>query len=355
MEVIAEFKIHHHRILDENSKLLSDMPSIISDEDLINFYKVMSLIRIFDKKAVNLQRTGKMGTYASTLGQEAISTAIGFAMNEEDVLAPFYRDYAAMYQRGVRLSEILAYWGGYETGSCYQNNRYDLPISVPIASQTLHAAGIARAFQLRGESRVAVSTLGDGGTSQGDFYESLNVGGAWNLPLVIVVNNNRWAISVPLEKQTSCETLAQKAIAAGANGIQVDGNDMIATYQVIKEAIENARAGKGPQLVEALTYRLCDHTTADDASRYRSSEEVEQAWLKEPIQRLRKFLIDSKKADEALLTKIDDANQIHVDKEVEVYLNLPSPNVADMFDYHYATLPESLEVQKQIALSQEGS
>lgn len=355
MTVVADFQIQYEQILDADNNLVKDVPEHITEKDLLEFYRIMTLTRTFDKKAVALQRTGKMGTYASTLGQEAISTALGYAMQEDDVLCPFYREYSAMYQRGVKLSDILSYWGGDERGSAYEGNKNDLPICVPIASQCLHAAGAARSFQLTGKKGVAVATIGDGGTSQGDFYEGLNVGGAWNLPMVIVINNNRWAISIPIEDQTACQTLAQKAIAAGAKGIQVDGNDVIATYSVIKDAIEHARSGKGPVLVEAMTYRLCDHTTADDASRYRPQEEVDAAWKAEPLLRLRHYLLDKSYATEAQLSEIDAQCKQEVDSEVELYLNRDKPEVADMFDYHYDTMPDILSLQKQIALAEEGS
>ena len=354
MKAVAEFQIEYEQILSEDSQLTKNIPEQIKTEDLIEFYRLMTITRTFDKKAVSLQRTGKMGTYASTLGQEAISTAIGYAMENNDVLSPFYREYTAMYQRGVKLSDILSYWGGDERGSAYENNAQDFPICVPIASQCLHAAGAARAFQLKEEKGVAVSTIGDGGTSQGDFYEALNVGGAWNLPLVIVINNNQWAISVPLSKQTSCQTLAQKAIGAGVKGIQVDGNDMIGTYSVMKDAIEHARSGKGPVLVEALTYRLCDHTTADDATRYRPQEEVDAAWKVEPISRLEKYLLENSIITDSDVKMYEKEAKELINKEVDIYLNRDKPSIEDMFDYHYETLPDILSLQKQIALAEEG-
>ena len=295
MTTVAQFEVTYTQFLNEQGMLVDKLPSIANDHSTLKkLYEVMVLTRTFDKKAIALQRTGKMGTYAPINGQEAISTAIGHAMKPEDVFVPYYRDYAAQFQRGVKMSEILAFWGGDERGSNYACNSKDLHICVPIASQCLHATGVAFAFKYRKQASVAVVCIGEGGTSEGDFYEAINVAGAWNLPVVFVVNNNQWAISVPREKQTATQTIAQKAIAAGFAGLQVDGNDILATRQVIGDAIEKARRGEGPTLIEAITYRLCDHTTADDATRYQPSPEVEEARPKEPIARFKHFLMEEK-------------------------------------------------------------
>ena len=307
--------------------------------NLYKLYQIMALIRAFDKKAIALQRTGKMGTYAPVYGQEAIATAIGFCMQAEDVLVPYYRDYAAQIQRGVELSEILAFWGGDERGSQFINNTQDLPICVPIASQCLHAAGVAFAFKHRNEQRVAVVSLGDGGTSEGDFYEAINIAGVWKLPIVFIVNNNQWAISVPLSQQTACKTLAQKAIAAGFNGIQVDGNDILACTSVIHDAILQARAGEGPMLIEALSYRLSDHTTADDATRYQPSADVAAAHSKEPLLRFRQYLEAQHAWTQELETELQANIATQVQQEVDKYLSRPRQAIQSIFDYHYSTLP----------------
>ena len=207
------------------------------------------------------------------------------------MLLPSYRDYAAQFSRGVTMTEVLLYWGGDERGMDYQKPRRDFPICVPVASHTCHAAGVAFAMKYRGEARVAVAILGDGATSKGDFYEAINVAGVWRLPVVFVVNNNQWAISVSRRAQTAAETLAQKAIAAGIPGEQVDGNDVVAVRDRVGAAIERAREGQGASLVECLSYRLGDHTTADDASRYRDRAEVEAAARRDPIERLRAYLL----------------------------------------------------------------
>lgn len=222
-------------------------------------------------------------------------------------------------------------------------------MAVPIASQTLHAAGAAYAFKYRKEARVAVSVCGDGATSQGDFYEAMNLAGVWNLPVVFLVVNNQWAISIPREQQTHCKTLAQKAIAAGFEGWQVDGNDIMAVTDKLQAALEKARTGGGPTLVEAITYRLHDHTTADDASRYRSKEAVEAAQSKEPLLRLRQYLIAaqvwSMDAEKELLTSCSK----EVEEVVAAYLAATSVTTDMMFDFHFAALPADLQEQKDIA------
>lgn len=353
MPTVANFAVDFHRYLDAHGEVVQPLPEFAADHSvLIDLYTMMTQLRAYDSKAIALQRTGKMGTYASTLGQEAISTAIGHAMAKDDVLAPFYRDYGAMLQRGVKMSEIYAYWGGDERGSCYANNAEDLPITVPIASQCLLGVGVASAFKLRQQKRVAVITCGDGGTSEGDFYEAINVAGAWQLPAVFVVNNNQWAISVPLSKQTHCQTLAQKAIAAGIPGVQVDGNDIIAVREIVSNAIEKARAGEGPTLIEALTYRLCDHTTADDASRYRDGAEVDHAWQQEPLIRLRTYLTNNHHWDDAKEQALQESCKAKVQTAVDEYLNRPPQAVSSIFDYHYETLPEALVEQRQQAIEE---
>lgn len=351
MTTIAEFDIQQICYLDAQGSINDPAPEIAKDRTLLcHLYKQMVRARTFDKKAIALQRTGRMGTYAPINGQEAISTAIGQAMQPEDVFIPYYRDYAAQFQRGVKMEEILAYWGGDERGSDYKENKEDLPICVPIASQCLHAAGIAFAFKYRGEARVAVVCIGDGGTSEGDFYEAINVAGAWNLPVVFIINNNKWAISVPLSQQTRCQTLAQKAIAAGIPGIQIDGNDVIACQDQIAKAVENARQGNGPTVIEAVSYRLCDHTTADDATRYQPEEEVTIATAKEPIQRLKHYLESQNWWDQQQEDELLQQCSAEVEKAVNTYTNTSTQPVSAMFDYLYEELPEYLIEQRASAI-----
>jgi len=337
MKTVVDFSISYTQFLDQNSQISPDAPKeSIRPKELIKIYQLMRLTRIFDQKAINLQRTGQLGTYPSSLGQEAIGAAIGYSMNPEDVFCPYYRDHATQIHRGVSLKEILLYWGGNEIGNHFENNQEDFPCSVPIASQCLHAAGVATAFQIRNQPRVAVVTCGDGATSEGDFYEALNIAGTWNLPIVFIINNNQWAISVSRKNQTRCQTLAQKAIAGGFVGEQVDGNDIIALNYQIKQAIKKARNNQGPSLIEALTYRLSDHTTADDATRYRNTEELEKAKKLDPIHRLLKYLSQNNhwtnEQEENLIQNLTK----QVEQSVEDYLNTPKQDLNSIFNYQYA-------------------
>ena len=350
LKTVAEFEIKYCQFLDAEGNLAAAAPALARDTpELLRMYRMMTLVRAFDAKAVNLQRTGKLGTYASCLGHEATHVAVGAAMQPVDVLAPYYREYGTQLWRGVRMSEILTYWGGDEAGSNFSGPRQDFAWSVPIGSQLLHATGAAMAMKIRGEARCAVAYVGDGGTSEGAFYEALNLAGARALPTVFVIVNNKWAISVPIESQTAAKTLAQKAIAAGIPGVQVDGNDVIAVRHVVTQALERARGGGGPTLVEALTYRLSDHTTSDDGSRYRNAAEVNAAWEQEPLLRLRKYLISSGAWNDAQEDSLKAECSREVEAAVDTYLNVPRPATDAMFDNMFERLPKSLREQRESA------
>lgn len=342
---VAQFSVTLHRYLDGDGLSLGPLPDWAALAALIPLYRAMVRTRAFDQKAVALQRTGRLGTYASSLGQEAVGVGLAAAMRAEDVLVPSFREHGAQLWRGVTMRELFLYWGGDERGSDFGGPRQDFPVSVPVGSHAPHAAGIALAFRLRGEPRCAVCVLGDGATSKGDVAEALVFAGLWRLPLVMVVSNNQWAISVPRARQTAAATLAQKAIAAGIEGEQVDGNDVIAVRSAVAEALERARGGGGPRLIEALTYRLCDHTTADDASRYRDDAAVSAHWPEEPLLRLRAHLTAagawSKQEEEALL----DACREEAEREAAAWLATPPQPDATIFAYTYATMPEELRRQ----------
>jgi len=352
---IASFKVDYFQFLDADGKLIDgvQIPALARDvKQLTSLYRLMTLTRVFDKKSIALQRTGKLGTYASCLGHEAAHIAIGSAMHEEDCFAPMYREYGAQFCRGVKMSEVLMYWGGDERGNDFSGPRHDFPWSVPIATQCLHAAGAALAYKLHGQPRVAVSVVGDGGSSKGDFLEAINAASAWKLPLVLVIVNNQWAISVPREKQNTARTLAQKGIAGGLASVQVDGNDLIASRWVMDKAIAAAREGRGGSVVEMMTYRLSDHTTADDARRYRPQDEVDTAWKKEPLGRLRNYLLDQgfwdQVKEEELLAECAKRVQAAVEEYQDRVNNDPQP-VDAMFDFMFKNLPHHLEEQREIA------
>lgn len=344
----ARFEIPYFQRLTPEGRLLgADRPP---DGALLQrMYAAMVRTRTFDAKAINLQRTGKLGTYPSCLGHEATHVAVGAAMRAEDVLFTVYREIGTKFWRGVTMRDILLYWGGDERGTLYTHNPADFPFCVPIASQLPHAAGAAMAFAIRGQPRCAVAFIGDGGTSQGAFYEAINLAGARRLPLVTIVVNNGWAISVPVATQTAAATLAQKAIAAGMPGIQVDGNDVVAMYEQVGAALERARSGGGPTLIEALTYRLSDHTTADDASRYRDTAEVEQARRLEPLPRTRALLEQLGLWNEAQEARLKTDSGAEVERAVQQYLATPRQNCESMFDHLYADLPAALKPQRELA------
>jgi pyruvate dehydrogenase E1 component alpha subunit len=347
LPIVAHFEVRRRVYLAPDGTLARRPPEHLANAaSLIPLYRAMALNRAFDLKAVSLQRTGRLGTYAVSLGQEAVPVGVASAMRAEDVLLPSYRDNGALLWRGVKMEEILLYWGGDERGSCWSGPAHDFPFCVPVGSQAPHAAGVAYAFKLRKEPRVAVCFLGDGATSKGDVYEAMNFAGVCKLPTVFIVNNNQWAISVPLRLQTACATLAQKAIAAGFATEQVDGNDCLAVRAAAEEAIGAARSGKGPRLIEAVTYRLGDHTTADDAARYRPPEEVQAHWKEEPIARLRAYLAGAKawgKTDEEALSA---ECQGQVEAAVERYLATPPRAPQTMFDHLYAELPGAYRGQR---------
>ena len=350
MKNVAEFIIRQGQWLDAEGRPTGTLPDFARDPaEVERMYRMMTLCRLFDAKAVNLQRTGRLGTYAPCTGHEATHVGVGAAMRPEDVLCPVYREYGTQLWRGVTLTEILVYWGGDERGTHFAGPRQDLPWCVPIASQTPIAAGVAMAFKVRGEPRCAVAYIGDGGTSEGAFYEAMNAAGAQKLPVVFVVVNNGWAISVPVAAQTAAQTLAQKAIAAGITGVQVDGNDVIGVRTVMEEALARARRGEGPTVVETLTYRLSDHTTADDATRYRPAGELEAAWLREPLLRTRRYLESLGAWDDTREESLRQDCAAQIEAAVQAYQATPKDSTDAMFDHLFANLPESLEEQKETA------
>jgi 2-oxoisovalerate dehydrogenase E1 component alpha subunit len=348
MTIVASFAISFTRFLEPSGAEAAPLPDFARDpQALVALYRAMVLTRVFDAKAIALQRTGRLGTYASSLGQEAVAVGLAAAMRPDDVLLPSFREHGAQLWRGVTLKELFLYWGGDERGNDFAGPRADFPNCVPVGSHAPHAVGVGLAFRLRKESRVAVCVFGDGATSKGDVAEALNMAGVWKIPVVFVVNNNGWAISLPVAKQTAAATLAQKAIAAGIPGEQVDGNDVIAVRFAVERAVSAARAGAGPSLVEAITYRLSDHTTADDARRYRDDAEVSRHWHAEPIARLRNYLVTAgwwdKDKEERLLRECTLA----VESAASEYLAMPPQSPASIFDHTFARIPAELIEQRE--------
>jgi pyruvate dehydrogenase E1 component alpha subunit len=350
LKTIAEFAIGYEQMLDADGAPQGELPAFARDgAELLRMYRMMVLCRMFDTKAINLQRTGRLGTYAPCTGHEATHVGVGAAMRPQDVLCPVYREYGTQLWRGVTLTEILTYWAGDENGTNFKGPRGDLPWCVPIGSQTPHAAGVAMAFRIRRQPHCAVAYIGDGGTSQGAFHEAVNMAGAQRLPAVFVVVNNGWAISVPVAEQTAAQTFAQKGLGDGVPGVQVDGNDVIGVRAVVEQALARARAGEGPTVVEAVTYRLSDHTTADDASRYRPAGELEAAWKLEPLLRTRRYLESRKLWDDTRESALRAECTLQIDAAVQAYQNRPAVHSDAMFDHLFANPPAALAAQKQLA------
>ncbi|HUG72660.1 MAG TPA: pyruvate dehydrogenase (acetyl-transferring) E1 component subunit alpha [Steroidobacteraceae bacterium] len=350
MKTVAEFAIDSEQLLDGAGRATGKLPAFAAHRgQMLAMYRMMVLCRLFDTKAINLQRTGRLGTYAPCTGNEATHVAVGAAMRPEDVLCPVYREYGTQLWRGVTLTEILTYWAGDERGTDFAVPREDFPWCVPIGSQCPHAAGVAMAFKMRRQPRCAVAYIGDGGTSQGAFHEAVNLAGAQQLPVVFVVVNNGWAISVPAAAQTAAQTFAQKGLGNGVPGVQVDGNDVIGVRQVMEDALARARCGDGPMVVEALTYRLSDHTTADDASRYRPAAELEAAWKLEPLLRTRAFIESQGWWDEAGETALRAGCATQIDDAVHGYQNRTPVGTDHMFEHLFAHPPAQLAEQRDTA------
>ena len=355
MTVAASFEIEYLQYLGADGVPVAELPDAFKDASaLLPLFRQMLFVRVFDTKAIALQRTGKLGTYAACLGHEATHVGIGGSMRPEDVFAPSYREYGAQFMRGVLPREVLLYWGGDERGNDFSGPKHDYPWCVPISTQCLMAAGAALAFKLRKEPRIAVACCGDGGSSKSDFYAALNSAGAYTAPLVLCVINNGWAISVPRSAQTGAETLAQKGIAGGLHCLQVDGNDLIAVLEGMRRATERARSGGGGSVIEFMTYRLHDHTTADDARRYRGEQEVKDAWLRDPIPRLRTYLTAQGVWNEELEKAWAEECGAKVDIEINAYLETPVQPVEAMFDYLYADMPPDVRAHRDAALALEG-
>ncbi len=347
----ARHEIGYSRCLDLEGRVVGTLDDFGGDPaNLIALYHAMVRTRAFDAKAVALQRTGRLGTFASSLGQEAVSVGTASAMRSEDVLLPSFREHGAQLWRGVSLLELFLYWGSDERGSDFAGPRQDFPVCVPVGSHAPHAVGVALAFMLRREQRVAVCILGDGASSKGDVAEAMNIAGVWRVPVIFVITNNQWAISIPRSRQSAAETLAQKAIAAGFAGEQVDGNDVIAVHQTVAAAIARAREGGGPHVIEAITNRLADHTTADDASRYRDDAEVSRHWPEEPLIRVRAHLAQTghwtKQDEEQLLVE----TSAETDTAAAAYLATPPQPPETIFDHTFSELPADLAAQREAAL-----
>jgi pyruvate dehydrogenase E1 component alpha subunit len=348
--VIHKFEIEYLQVLDENGKVDEKLRRDIDlpDADVKMLYEQMIINRQYDEVAFQLQRSGRLGTFPQNKGQEAAALGAAKAMRKgHDWLVPYYRENAASFLHGLPMHFVYNFWMGDERGNQIPKNVAMSPICVEIGAQTLHGAGVAWGFKLQKLDKVVVTFMGEGATSEGDWHEGLNFAAVFKAPCVFSIINNGYAISVPCGRQCVAETFAQKAIGFGIPGIRVDGNDIFAVYKAHKDYIERARKGDGPALIENLTYRLGDHTTADDARRYRPANELEAAMKKDPIVRTRKYLESRNLWDQKQQDAIDAKAKVIVQEVMKTSLELGKGPVDDIFDYTFAELPDQIQKQKE--------
>jgi len=345
-KIIESFNVKRLDILDENGNADESLMPSLTDDEIRKMYEVMVLARTFDQRALDLQREGRIGTYAPIRGQEASQVGSALALEKTDWIFPSFRENGVYLAVGHPLHMILQYWGGDERGLAIARDLNIFPVSIPVASHIPHAVGAAMAAKYRGDRIAAVAYFGDGGTSEGDFHEGLNFAGVFRLPVIFICQNNQWAISLPREKQTAARTIAQKAYAYGFEGIQVDGNDFFAVYKATKDALRKAKQGDGPTLIECFTYRMADHTTADDASRYRTKEEVAAWGKKDPILRLKLFMEKKGFWTEQYQKEVETKAKAAVDEAEKKADAIAPPDPRDMFTNTYEKL--SQRQQKEI-------
>ncbi len=334
-------------ILDADGNVDAQLEPDIPPGDLKRLYRTFLLARRFDERMLRLQRQGRIGTFGPTRGHEAAVLGSIYALRPTDWLVPYYREWPAYMWRGWPLENLILYYAGFAEGMRVPDGLRDLPLCIPIASQIPHAVGVAYAARYKGEDSVTLVYLGDGATSHGDCQEAMNFAGVFQAPVVFLVLNNQWAISVPRSRQTRARTLAQKALAYGFPGIQVDGNDLLACYVATREAVERARQGGGPTLVEAVTYRLSMHTTADDPTKYRSEDEVKAWEAKEPLPRFRRYVEQKGVIDEAAHAALEAEVDAQIRESIERAEARMTPDLLEVFEHVYAERPPELEAQRQ--------
>ena len=337
------FQVEYLSILDSDGNLDSALEPDIPAAELKRLYRAMVLGRRLDERMIRLQRQGRIGTFAPIKGQEASQVGAVATLRRPDWMVPSFRETAAMLLRGWPIEKLLLLFAGYLEGGQPDEGQNDLPITIPVATQLPHAVGLAYAAQYRGDDSVVMAFCGDGATSEGDFHEALNFAGVWHVPVVFVVQNNQWAISVPLKKQTHSRTIAQKALAYGLPGLQVDGNDILAVFAACRDAVDRARAGDGPTLIECVTYRLGVHTTADDPTKYRTAEEVAAWERKDPLTRFTVYLKRKR--------LLEDGVEEDVDREIAAAVQrfeaMGPAEPLTMFEHVYAQLPAHLKAQRE--------
>jgi len=333
------------QVLAENGRAAPEREPKLPASDLQKLYSLMAITRAADLKALKLQRQGRMGTFAPSLGHEACQVGSAFALKPKDWVFPYFRDLGTYLTLGLPLKNYYLYWMGNEEGMRIPADLNIFTISVPVGSQLPHAVGCAMAMRYRKEQAAVVAYFGDGATSEGDFGEALNFAGVFRTPNVFICFNNQYAISTPVRQQTAAETIAQKAAAYGFDGIRADGNDVLAMYSLTREALEKARSGGGPTLIEAFTYRMGNHTTSDDASRYRMEAEVNDWSRRDPIERFRLYLKDKGLWDESFESRVQKEAENLITRAVEEAESTPHPRAEDLFIYTYKEMTPELNDQ----------
>jgi pyruvate dehydrogenase E1 component alpha subunit len=346
-KTIYHADIEYLSILDENGNFDEELArDTLKPDEVKSLYEAMLLSRELDDVAFKLQRSGRMGTYPPNKGSEATTLGAAHALTKGvDHILGYYRENGAYYLHGLPMHLMYLHWLGDERGNTIPRELGISPMCIEIGAQVLHAAGFAWAFKIRKEKRVALCFFGDGATSTGDFHEGLNFASTFRLPCVFTCVNNGWAISVPCSKQTGSETFAQKALAYGMPTVQVDGNDIFAVYKAHKQAVNRAREGLGPSFIEAITYRMGDHTTADDARRYRPAEDLQTWSKKDPMHRVRKYLELNGVWDPQQQSRAEQHAREQVQEIIHQAMETPPPPATDVFDYVFAELP--CQVRKQ--------
>lgn len=326
----------------------------LSEGQLKELYKYMLMVRLMDERGMLLQRQGRLGFYISAEGQEAVHVGAGYALDTEDWYYPHYRDPGVALMRGATFKEVFhQLYGDAQDdlkGRQMPNHfswkdRHVVSVSSPLSTQIPQATGTAYGMKYRGERKVVMSSFGDGSTSEGDFHVGLNFAAVWKCPVVFLCNNNHWAISVPLHKQTASESIAIKALAYGMEGIRVDGNDVLAVYRASKEAVDRARNGQGPTLIEAVTYRMGPHSSSDDASRYTPKEQLELWRKKDPLAKFERYLQRKGAWDAAWAEQLKEAIKADIAEAVKAAEATPRPPLKSMFDDVYAAWTPQLREQ----------
>jgi len=332
-----------YQILKPDGTLQPGMKPPISDEEAVSLLKKMIFIRLADQRGLMLQRQGRFGTYAPCWGQEACQVGSAYTLKRGDWAIPAFRELAAVLTMGIPLKWFFVYWMGNEIGSRAPEGIQMMPAAIPVGTQPLHAVGIAWAARLKGEKVVAMTYFGDGATSKGDFHEAMNFAGVFKTPTIFFCQNNQFAISVPRKMQTASATLAQKAIAYGFDGIQVDGNDLFAVIRASREAVDKARSGGGPTLIEGVTFRFGPHTTADDPTKYRTDAEIEPWKPLDPFVRLRLYLGAKGLWNKEVEQQVTEAAQKEIDDTVKEAEAVPPPEPGDIFKYVFAEMTPPLK------------